>query len=165
MCLQAVENPSCAEIRDVLTAAGMNVYVEVKEKLYCHWMKMTTNITHTSSGLKMTSLCVFSRTKCTPGSGTGTSSSEVVSEFRWSRRTAASVRTSSPPVSPARSVGPDVWLRVKIHALIFVQLSLIESKLGSSCLHLRLQAHIESKTGKFCPEPDPSPIQSLMWCF
>uniref|UniRef100_A0A3B4ZKJ2 Signal recognition particle 19 kDa protein n=1 Tax=Stegastes partitus TaxID=144197 RepID=A0A3B4ZKJ2_9TELE len=26
----AVENPSCAEIRDVLTAAGMNVYVENK---------------------------------------------------------------------------------------------------------------------------------------
>jgi len=31
VCLQAVENPSCAEIRDVLTAAGMNVYVEVSE--------------------------------------------------------------------------------------------------------------------------------------
>uniref|UniRef100_A0A3B3VD32 Signal recognition particle 19 kDa protein n=2 Tax=Poecilia TaxID=8080 RepID=A0A3B3VD32_9TELE len=28
--LIAVENPSCAEIRDVLTAAGMNVYVENK---------------------------------------------------------------------------------------------------------------------------------------
>uniref|UniRef100_A0A6Q2ZDC4 Signal recognition particle 19 kDa protein n=1 Tax=Esox lucius TaxID=8010 RepID=A0A6Q2ZDC4_ESOLU len=27
---QAVENPTCAEIRDVLTAAGMNVYVENK---------------------------------------------------------------------------------------------------------------------------------------
>ncbi|XP_061585762.1 signal recognition particle 19 kDa protein [Cololabis saira] len=27
---KAVENPSCAEIRDVLTAAGMNVYVENK---------------------------------------------------------------------------------------------------------------------------------------
>ncbi|XP_023251650.1 signal recognition particle 19 kDa protein-like [Seriola lalandi dorsalis] len=26
----AVENPSCAEIRDVLTAAGMNVYMENK---------------------------------------------------------------------------------------------------------------------------------------
>ncbi|XP_008301569.1 signal recognition particle 19 kDa protein [Stegastes partitus] len=30
VCVQAVENPSCAEIRDVLTAAGMNVYVENK---------------------------------------------------------------------------------------------------------------------------------------
>uniref|UniRef100_A0A3P9HGQ3 Signal recognition particle 19 kDa protein n=1 Tax=Oryzias latipes TaxID=8090 RepID=A0A3P9HGQ3_ORYLA len=28
--LLAVENPSCGEIRDVLTAAGMNVYVENK---------------------------------------------------------------------------------------------------------------------------------------
>ncbi|KAM7415522.1 hypothetical protein PAMA_017841 [Pampus argenteus] len=27
---KAVENPSCAEIRDVLTAAGMNVYMENK---------------------------------------------------------------------------------------------------------------------------------------
>ncbi|XP_070760555.1 signal recognition particle 19 kDa protein [Enoplosus armatus] len=27
---KAVENPSCAEIRDVLTAAGVNVYVENK---------------------------------------------------------------------------------------------------------------------------------------
>ncbi|XP_028313788.1 signal recognition particle 19 kDa protein isoform X2 [Gouania willdenowi] len=27
---KAVENPSCAEIKDVLTAAGMNVYVENK---------------------------------------------------------------------------------------------------------------------------------------
>ncbi|KAM8760868.1 signal recognition particle 19 kDa protein [Acanthopagrus latus] len=27
---KAVENPSCAEIRDVLTAAGLNVYVENK---------------------------------------------------------------------------------------------------------------------------------------
>ncbi|CAN9512815.1 unnamed protein product [Ophioblennius macclurei] len=27
---KAVENPSCAEIRDVLTATGMNVYVENK---------------------------------------------------------------------------------------------------------------------------------------
>ncbi|XP_054630015.1 signal recognition particle 19 kDa protein [Dunckerocampus dactyliophorus] len=27
---KAVENPSCGEIRDVLTAAGMNVYVENK---------------------------------------------------------------------------------------------------------------------------------------
>nr|ACO14206.1 Signal recognition particle 19 kDa protein [Esox lucius] len=27
---KAVENPTCAEIRDVLTAAGMNVYVENK---------------------------------------------------------------------------------------------------------------------------------------
>ncbi|XP_035377685.1 signal recognition particle 19 kDa protein isoform X1 [Electrophorus electricus] len=27
---KSVENPSCAEIRDVLTAAGMNVYVENK---------------------------------------------------------------------------------------------------------------------------------------
>uniref|UniRef100_A0A3B5M597 Signal recognition particle 19 kDa protein n=1 Tax=Xiphophorus couchianus TaxID=32473 RepID=A0A3B5M597_9TELE len=27
---KAVENPSCAEVRDVLTAAGMNVYVENK---------------------------------------------------------------------------------------------------------------------------------------
>ncbi|XP_072537980.1 signal recognition particle 19 kDa protein [Salminus brasiliensis] len=27
---KAVENPSCTEIRDVLTAAGMNVYVENK---------------------------------------------------------------------------------------------------------------------------------------
>lgn len=29
LCLQAVENPSCTEIRDVLAAAGMNVYMEV----------------------------------------------------------------------------------------------------------------------------------------
>lgn len=27
--VQAVENPSCAEIRDVLTAAGLNVLMEV----------------------------------------------------------------------------------------------------------------------------------------
>lgn len=33
VCVQAVENPSCAEIRDVLTAAGMNVYVEVKNPI------------------------------------------------------------------------------------------------------------------------------------
>lgn len=30
--LQAVENPSCAEIRDVLMAAGLNVYVEVRSR-------------------------------------------------------------------------------------------------------------------------------------
>ncbi|PWA24208.1 hypothetical protein CCH79_00016201 [Gambusia affinis] len=35
-CLQAVENPSCAEIRDVLTAAGMNVYVEVEPDRFPH---------------------------------------------------------------------------------------------------------------------------------
>lgn len=29
MIVQAVENPSCAEIRDVLTAAGLNVLMEV----------------------------------------------------------------------------------------------------------------------------------------
>lgn len=92
VCLQAVENPSCAEIRDVLTAAGMNVYVEVK----------LTN-THTSSGVKIhqvvTCVSVCYRTKCTRGSGTGTFSSEVVSEFSWSRKTAACVRRNSPPVS------------------------------------------------------------------
>lgn len=30
LCLQAVENPSCNEIRDVLVAAGLNVYAEVR---------------------------------------------------------------------------------------------------------------------------------------
>lgn len=30
LCVQAVENPSCTEIRDVLTAAGLNVFVEVR---------------------------------------------------------------------------------------------------------------------------------------
>lgn len=36
MCLQAVENPSCNEIRDVLVAAGLNVYAEVREQLVPH---------------------------------------------------------------------------------------------------------------------------------
>lgn len=43
------------------------------------------------------------RIRCILGSGTGTSSFEVASESSWSRRTAASVRTSFPLVSSSLS--------------------------------------------------------------
>lgn len=44
------------------------------------------------------------RIRCILGSGTGMSSFEVASESSWSRRTAASVRTSSPLVSSSLSL-------------------------------------------------------------
>lgn len=52
LCLQAVENPSCTEIRDVLAAAGMNVYMEVTpESARAH--------THTVNTAWSDSVCLF----------------------------------------------------------------------------------------------------------
>ncbi|KAK1801241.1 hypothetical protein P4O66_022927, partial [Electrophorus voltai] len=74
----SVENPSCAEIRDVLTAAGMNVYVE--------------------SGVLLRRLHSFVRqlTRCIHGNGTETDSSEEECEFKSKKTMEACVKTSLP---------------------------------------------------------------------
>lgn len=68
---------------------------------------------HVESWVKFSRNCYYRnvkydlfRIRCILGSGTGMSSFEVASESSWSRRTATSVRTSSPLVSSSLSLSP-----------------------------------------------------------
>lgn len=92
-----MENPSCAEIKDVLTAAGMNVRVEVllcaltfrvpyfcfKSLSFCKGLKFLLFIS-----LSLT------RTSCIQGNGIEMSSSEDGCEFKSKKRMGICVKTN-----------------------------------------------------------------------